>query len=131
MFGQLTSNGPPKPAALAVVWGEGLKGRSGVGPLVSTQAKSPRQRIALELLRRTSSNLSEDFFECSGEPVARTLGAFRGLLTDVLALIRRLRAYSRSYHYKICRCNGLRDIFAATPNHTVCSQDTKDVSQVM
>src|SRR6185295_1727084 len=55
-------------------------------------AKSPA--YALELLRRTSSNLSEDFFECSGEPVARTLRAFRGLLTDVLALIRRLRAYS-------------------------------------
>src|SRR5687767_4738413 len=85
-----------KPAAFAaVVWGEGLKGRFGVGRMVSTQAKSPRQRIALELLRRTArQSSSEDFLERPGEPVARLLRAFLGLLTKVLALISRLRAYS-------------------------------------
>src|SRR5688500_9038391 len=56
-----------------------------------------RNHRASVCVRASPSNFvkpSEDFLERPGEPVARTLRAFRGLLTDVLALIRRLRAYS-------------------------------------
>src|SRR5688572_6945775 len=56
-----------------------------------------RNHRASICVRASPSNFvkaSEDFLERPGEPVARTLRAFRGLLTDVLALIRRLSAYS-------------------------------------
>src|SRR5678809_896148 len=78
-------------ALATVVWCEGLKADGG-RPFVC------KQYHRASLLRWSfPSNFvkpSEDFFEHPGEPVARTLRAFRGLLTDVLALICRLRAYS-------------------------------------